>query len=44
MNHIKDGWFGESTVLWPGQRLSLKIKEILYQDKSKYQDILIFES
>jgi len=23
---VKDGWFSESEVLWPGQRLSLKVE------------------
>lgn len=44
MDQIKDGWFNESTILWPGQTLGIKVKEVLYHDKSKYQDILIFES
>jgi len=41
---IKDGWFTEKAVLWPGQAMSLQIKKILCHEKSKYQDILIFES
>lgn len=44
MDQIKDGWFYESTVLWPGQRLCIQVKDILYKDKSDYQDILLFES
>ncbi|CAH1103805.1 unnamed protein product [Psylliodes chrysocephalus] len=44
MDLVKNGWFSEISDLWPGQCFSLKVKEILYQDKSDYQDILIFES
>jgi spermidine synthase len=38
------GWFEESEVLWPGQRLSLKVKECLYDERSKFQHIQVFES
>ncbi|OWB68104.1 hypothetical protein B5S30_g3476 [[Candida] boidinii] len=42
---IKDGWFYEiSDTMWPGQAMSLRVKEILLVEKSKYQDILVFES
>lgn len=44
MDQIKDGWFSESTVLWPGQSFRLKVKEILFNEKSDYQDVLLFES
>lgn len=44
MDQIRDGWFCENTLLWPGQRFCMQVKEVLYQDKSDYQDILIFES
>lgn len=30
--------------MWPGQALSLKVKKILHVEKTKYQDLLIFES
>ncbi|XGW07892.1 hypothetical protein V3C99_010760 [Haemonchus contortus] len=29
---------------WPGQAFSLKVKEILFHEKSEYQDILVFKS
>lgn len=40
------GWFAETedTKLWPGQRFALKVKNPLFAGKSKYQDILVFES
>ncbi|KAG7881007.1 hypothetical protein KL905_002127 [Ogataea polymorpha] len=42
---IKDGWFAEvSDTMWPGEAMSLKVNKILYSQKSKYQDVLVFES
>ncbi|CAJ0587095.1 unnamed protein product, partial [Mesorhabditis spiculigera] len=29
---------------WPGQAFSLQIREVLYHEKSKYQDVLVFKS
>jgi spermidine synthase len=39
---IKNEWFVEEFK--EAQGLSLKVKEVLYHQQSKYQDILIFES
>ena len=36
-------WFSEVNELWHGQSFSLKVKEVLHREKSKYQDILVFE-
>lgn len=44
MDLIMDGWFHERGELWPGQAMSLKVKEILYHGRSKFQDVLVFES
>lgn len=44
MERLKNGWFSEINDLWPGQAMSLKVEEVLYQGKSKYQDILVFKS
>ncbi len=41
---VKDGWFREINHMWPGQAMTLKVKQILHHEKSKYQDVLIFES
>ncbi|CAL5871197.1 uncharacterized protein PFLUO_LOCUS5444 [Penicillium psychrofluorescens] len=41
---IKDGWFSEKSDMWPGQAMSLKVNQILHHEKSKYQDVLVFES
>uniref|UniRef100_A0A3Q1BKX8 Spermidine synthase n=1 Tax=Amphiprion ocellaris TaxID=80972 RepID=A0A3Q1BKX8_AMPOC len=44
MDHIKDGWFTESCTLWPGQAMSLQVEEVLYNKKSKFQDVMVFKS
>lgn len=42
---IQDGWFREvSDTMWPGQAMSLRVEKILYAQKSKYQDVLVFKS
>ncbi|ORY93943.1 spermidine synthase [Syncephalastrum racemosum] len=41
---IKDGWFTEKSDMWPGQAMSIKVEEILHHEKSKYQDVLVFQS
>ena len=41
---IIDGWFHERGELWPGQAMSLKVKKVIDHHRSKYQDILVFES
>lgn len=42
---IKDGWFAEiSETMWPGLAMSLKVEEVLYAQRSKYQDVLVFKS
>ena len=30
--------------MWPGQAMTLKVNKILHHEKSKYQDVLVFES
>lgn len=42
--NIVDGWFKETTAMWPGQAMTLQVKKILHHEKSKYQDVLVFES
>lgn len=41
---IKDGWFSESEVMWPGQAMSLKVEEVLFEGKSEFQEVLVFRS
>jgi spermidine synthase len=42
--HVKDGWFYETCPMWPGMALSLEIKNILYDEKSQFQHIQVFET
>ena len=42
--NIVDGWFKETCALWPGQAMTLQVKEVLFHEKSKYQDVLVFQS
>lgn len=44
MDLMKKGWFSEKNDLWPGVSLSLEVNEILHQDKSEYQDILVLDT
>ncbi|EON64065.1 spermidine synthase [Coniosporium apollinis CBS 100218] len=30
--------------MWPGQAMTLKVNQVIHHEKSKYQDVLIFES
>lgn len=41
---IVDGWFREINHMWPGQAMTLKVNQVVHHEKSKYQDVLIFES
>ena len=43
MEAINNGWFYEKSITFPGQTFGLEIEKILFQGKSKYQDILVFE-
>lgn len=40
----QDGWFAESEVMWPGQAMTLKVEEVLYEGRSDFQDLLVFRS
>lgn len=42
--NIKDGWFKETETMWPGQAMTLKVKQVLHHEKSLFQDVLVFES
>ena len=37
LNLSKEGWYTETSTLWPGQGLSLQVDEILFQDRSDFQ-------
>ena len=38
------GWFSEISPMWPGEAHSLKIEKILFQGKSEYQNVMVFQS
>ncbi|KAM5566745.1 hypothetical protein ABKV19_015069 [Rosa sericea] len=38
------GWFSEISPMWPGEAHSLKIEKILFQGKSDYQNVMVFQS
>lgn len=37
MDATKAGWYTELGPMWPGQGLSLQVKEVLYRGKSTFQ-------
>lgn len=41
-NTIKAGWFSEICPMWPGMSLSLEIEQVLYSQKSKFQQIDLY--
>jgi spermidine synthase len=48
---IRDGWFKEQNNLWPGQgiypvnlAMTLQVKEVLFHERSLFQDVLVFQS
>ncbi|EFA05082.1 spermidine synthase [Tribolium castaneum] len=44
MDQIKNGWFSEINDLWPGQCMSLQVEEVLYHEKSDYQDVMVVKT
>nr|XP_002119951.2 spermidine synthase-like [Ciona intestinalis] len=44
MDELKLNWFSELNSLWPGQCMSLEVEEVLFHERSKYQDVLVFKS
>lgn len=45
MDLLIKGWFSEiSDELWSGQCFSLKVKEVLHEEKSEYQDVKIVDT
>ncbi|KAK4399731.1 Spermidine synthase [Sesamum angolense] len=38
------GWFSEISPMWPGEAHSLKVEKILFQGKSEYQNVIVFQS
>ncbi|KAM5572073.1 spermidine synthase 1 [Rosa sericea] len=45
VNHPEiPGWFSEYCPVWPGQAHFLKVEKILFQGKSQYQSMMVFQS
>lgn len=44
MDSMKEGWFSESSELWPGLTLSMEVSKVLHREKSDYQDIIFLET
>ena len=42
MDCIQNGWFMEKNDLWPGQAMCLEVDKVLHEEKSSFQDILVF--
>ncbi|ONM52957.1 Spermidine synthase 2 [Zea mays] len=37
------GWFSEISPMWPGEAHSLKVEKVLFQGKSDYQNVMVFQ-
>jgi spermidine synthase len=44
IKHVKNDWFSETCPMWPGMALSLEIETLLYDKKSAFQHIQVFET
>ncbi|KAA8529555.1 hypothetical protein F0562_033646 [Nyssa sinensis] len=44
ISSVIPGWFSEISPMWPGEAHSLKVEKILFQGKSEYQNVLVFQS
>ena len=38
---LKDGWFTELGSMWPGQGMSLKVDDVLFEGRSDFQVSLL---
>jgi spermidine synthase len=43
-NHIKDGWFFETCSMWSGMGFALEIEQVLHKEKSRFQQIEVFQT
>lgn len=41
---IENGWFMEKNQQWPGQANSLQVKKVILHERTKFQDLMVFES
>ncbi|KAK6922167.1 hypothetical protein RJ641_012674 [Dillenia turbinata] len=44
ISSVIPGWFSEISPMWPGEAHSLKVERILFQGRSDYQDVMVFQS
>ncbi|XP_043726136.1 spermidine synthase 1-like [Telopea speciosissima] len=44
ISSVIPGWFSEISPMWPGEAHSLKVEKILFQGKSEYQNVMVFQS
>ncbi|CAN1320984.1 Spermidine synthase 2 [Linum perenne] len=44
LSAVIPGWFSEISPMWPGEAHSLKVEKILFQGKSDYQNVMVFQS
>jgi spermidine synthase len=44
MDVLKKNWFSEINSFWPGQSFSIEVDKILHEEKTPYQEILVFKS
>ncbi|KAK6160179.1 hypothetical protein DH2020_003560 [Rehmannia glutinosa] len=44
ISSVIPGWFSEISPMWPGEAHSLKVEKILFQGKSDYQNVIVFQS
>lgn len=43
-DRVMNGWFSETSDLWPGIALSIEIETLLYSQKSRFQQIDLYET
>ncbi|KAF5945346.1 hypothetical protein HYC85_015574 [Camellia sinensis] len=43
ISSVIPGWFSEISPMWPGEAHSLKVEKILFQGKSDYQNVMVFQ-
>ena len=41
---LMKGWFSEVNSQWPGQAMSLQVESVLFEQRSEYQHVLVFQS
>ncbi|KAF8390384.1 hypothetical protein HHK36_024910 [Tetracentron sinense] len=44
ISSVIPGWFSEISPMWPGEAHSLKVEKMLFQGKSEYQNVMVFQS